>query len=173
MGRSKHKTYVDGAFESAVVESKKGAVVTCTYCTKFRMAANVTRQKEHLATCERYYAELALSPSSNQRKWQFLIEAIKKAPRHWKPPNRQKLSGVLLSQVDISVKAQVGEHINKANFLNFTVDETTDITTKRIVNMSLITEGGAFLLYTLPVPTDGGSAQWLKVWVLEQWKDLL
>ncbi|KAG6022239.1 hypothetical protein E4U40_004764 [Claviceps sp. LM458 group G5] len=59
MGRSKHKTYVDGAFESAVVESKKGAVVTCTYCTKFRMAANVTRQKEHLATCELYYGAMS------------------------------------------------------------------------------------------------------------------
>ncbi|KAG6066443.1 hypothetical protein E4U30_003310 [Claviceps sp. LM220 group G6] len=84
-----------------------------------------------------------------------LIDAIKKAPRFWKAPNRQKLSGVLLSKVYISVKAQVDEHINQAKSLNFTVDETTDIITKRIVNMSLITEGGAFLLYTLPVPTDG------------------
>ncbi|KAG6183464.1 hypothetical protein E4U27_001324 [Claviceps purpurea] len=53
-----------------------------------------------------------------------LIEAIKNAPRSWKPPSRRRISGDLLKGVD----------------------ETTDISQTRIVNMSLITEGGALLV---------------------------
>ncbi|KAG6024064.1 hypothetical protein E4U40_003601, partial [Claviceps sp. LM458 group G5] len=63
---------------------------------------------------------------------QNAVEAIKKAPRAWKASNRKELAGKLLKQVFDFVKEQVDEHIKQASFLNFTVDETTDITQTRI-----------------------------------------
>ncbi|KAG6092798.1 hypothetical protein E4U30_004947 [Claviceps sp. LM220 group G6] len=58
---------------------------------------------------------------------QILIEAIKRAPRSWKAPSRQKLSEDLLSKVYKSVQAQADEHIKQARHFNFAVNETTDI----------------------------------------------
>ncbi|KAG6054910.1 hypothetical protein E4U32_006624 [Claviceps aff. humidiphila group G2b] len=58
---------------------------------------------------------------------EILIGAIKRAPRPWKATSRQKLSGDLLSKVFNSVKAQVDEHIKQARYLNFTVDEKTEV----------------------------------------------
>ncbi|KAG6033139.1 hypothetical protein E4U19_006825 [Claviceps sp. Clav32 group G5] len=72
---------------------------------------------------------------------QTAVEAIKKAPRTRKAPNRKKLAGKLLKQVFDFVKEQVDEHIKQASFLNFTVDETTDITQTRIVNMRSLAIG--------------------------------
>lgn len=100
----------------------------------------------------------------------FLGTAI----RGWKPPSRRRIAEVLLKDCFDYVEDQVLEHIKHAKYLNFTVDETTDINYTRVINMSLITETGAFLLYTHPVPDEESvTAQWIKSWIIEQWEKLL
>src|SRR5579859_6624562 len=62
----------------------------------------------------------------------------------YKPPNRQALAGPLLELAFMQLKDKVDQIVSSTQLLNIVTDESTNINSARIVNISVHTPAGAF-----------------------------
>lgn len=84
------------------------------------------------------------------------------------PPSRASLANQLLDDIYCNVKTEVDAIIEKQQYINIVVDESGDISSHRIINLSILTETGAFHYKT----EDTGSMQLgaveISQWVMEK-----
>lgn len=92
-------------------------------------------------------------------------EAFKELHPAYTPPNRKALSGPLLDQVYEKVKVKVDELLSSLQCINIVTDESTDINSTRINNLSIHTPHGAIFWSSDDVGATQNTAENLAQWV--------
>jgi hypothetical protein len=88
-------------------------------------------------------------------------------------PSRNQLSTTILEDCYAQVKLDVEKQISKAQYLNVTVDESTDIRKRRIANISVTDGRRSYCVASKDIGDTSMSATACADWILEQVKHFI
>lgn len=91
---------------------------------------------------------------------------------NYKPPSRNQLSTTILEDCYAQVKLDVEKQISRAQYLNVSVDESTDIRKRRIANISVTDGRRSYCIASRDIGDTSMSAIACADWIQEQVKHL-
>jgi Protein of unknown function (DUF 659) len=174
----------------------------CKYCSAV-MAQNITRQRDHLASCKLAFEASttrkpkrqktldfsAMSKSALDSKlatWIFvsarpfssseefaLQDLLSGMSRGYTMPSRSTISRSLLPRCYEKMKSTVVGELQKIQHLNLAVDETTTIRGQRILNLSISTVDKSYYFMTEDMGDKPLDAQNIAEWTLKAAEELL
>jgi hypothetical protein len=90
----------------------------------------------------------------------------------YKSPEQRRFGSVLLDEAYSRVHAQVALRLQQAAHLNIIMDESSNITTERIANLSVHTQNGAFYYFSESIAAKRSTAVVTKAWLTEKLVEL-
>ena len=121
------------------------------------------KEVDLLAAMSIYRSAMPFSTLSNPAMLRFLQQL----DPSYAPPGRRALSEGLLDETYSRVRARVMAVIDKQEFINVIMDESDDITHHRIINLSVLTDCGAFHFKTEDYGSGRMTAANLSQWALD------
>lgn len=87
---------------------------------------------------------------------------------NYNTPSRQRLSESILDDCYAHIQDKVNQLLNKSQYLNVSVDETTDIRKRRIMNISVTDSNRSYCIALLSLEDEKMTAAAITNWTVEQ-----